>query len=254
MILTAMFKKCFGASSVYKEDDGSTRITADQYELTLGRSYHPKLKRKVGRGFGFYVENGEKLEFVLRGYWFVLIAWSKKRKSLKWEEAENAPTYGFNVVDSDLAIYLGNESAKSDKHISMRSRSKYIPLPWAWVFHKREVLTTRDTWADVKEGALSQEWSFPATYVTKHNEVQEMMIEAKMERMTWRLAWLPWFVPVTKKDRSASYKYHGNGGNGVGHDASGWKGGVIGGGVIMRDNEHNPKETFDRLIKEQHYG
>lgn len=252
--MLTMFKKWIGASRRFKEDDGSTRVTGRQFELTYGRSYHPKLKRKVGHGFGFYVENGEKLELIWRFYWFVLIAWGKKHKSLKWDEVENAPVYGFNVVDSDLAIYLGNESDKSGKHISMRSRSKYIPLPWAWTFHKREVLTTGSVWIDRKAEPVAQQWSFPATYTTKAGEVQELMIEAKMERASWRLAWFPWFSPVTKKNRVAEYKYSGNGGNGVGHDASGWKGGVIGGGITMRDTEHNPKETFDRLIKEHHYG
>lgn len=255
MAIAAMFKKWFGASRRFKEDDGSTRVTGDQFELTYGRSFHKGLNRKVGHGFGCYIENGEKLELVLRLYFFVLIAWTKRRKNLSWEENDNCPKYGFNHMDNSIYFYLGNKSAKSGEHISMRNRVKEMKLPWARVFHKREIMTTGGKWVNSDSNpSNAQQWSFPITYTTKHGEVQELVVEAIMEQMTWRLAWFPWLSWFAKKDRSADFKYLGNGGNGIGHDHSGWKGGVTGGSARMKDDEHTPADVMDRLIKEQHYG
>jgi len=253
--MLTMFRKWIGASRSFKEDDGSTRVTGDQFELTYGRSFHKKLNRKVGHGFGCHVENGEKLSLVLRLYFFVLITWTKKRKDLTWEQDDNCPSYGFNYMDNSIYFYLGNESAKSGKHISMRKRIKELKMPWARTFHKREIMTTGGKWVNSNDNPSNvNQWAFPATYTTKHGEVQELMISAIIERMTWRLSWFPWLPLFAKRVRSVDFKYEGNGGNGIGHDRSGWKGGVIGGSVSMLDNEHSPQDTMDRLIKEQHYG
>lgn len=255
MAIATMFKKWFGETRRYKDDDGSTRVTGNQFELTYGRSYHKKLERKVGHGFGCYVENGEKLSLVLRLYWFVLIAWSKPRKQLTWEENDNCPKYGFNHMDNSIYFYLGNKSAKSGEHISVRSRTKEMRFPWARSFYKREIMTTGGKWVNSNDNpANAQSWAFPATYTTKYGVVQQLMIEAIMERTCWRLSWFPWLPLFTKRVRSADFKYLGNEGNGIGHDRSGWKGGVIGGSIAMHDNEHTPKDTYDRLVREQHYG
>lgn len=253
--MLAMFKKWIGVSRSFKEDDGSTRVDGNQFELTYGRTFHKGLNRKVGYGFACYVENGRKLSLTLRLYWFVLIAWSKPRKHLTMTENDNKPAYGFNVMDNHVYLYLGNKSAKSGEHISLRKRTKSFPLPWARKFHKREIMTTGGKWVNSDENPTNaSQWAFPATYTTKHGEVQELMISAIIERMTWRLAWLPWLPLFAERVRSVDFRYEGNGGNGIGHDRSGWKGGVVGGSVRMLDNEHSPQDTMDRLIKEQHYG
>lgn len=253
--MIAVFKRWLGVSRRYKEDNGATMVKGDQFELTYGRSFNKALNRKVGHGFGCYVENGEKISLVLRLYFFVLVAWTKKRKNLSWEEDDNCPTYGFNHMDNSIYFYLGNKSAKSGEHISMRSRTKELKLPWARVFHKREIMTTGGKWVDSKSNpSNAQQWSFPIVYTTKHGETQHLVVEATMVQMTWRLAWLSKLPLFAKRTRITDFKFLGNEGNGIGHDRSGWKGGVVGGGITMRDSEHTPAEVIDRLIKEQHYG
>lgn len=255
MAIAALFRKWTGASRPYKEDDGSKRITGKQFELTYGCSFRKDLNRKVGHGFACYVEDGEKITLVLRLYLFVLIAWTKKRKDLNWEERENCPSYGFHRMDNSIYFYLGNKSAKSGEHISVRKRTKEMKLPWARTLHKRQIINDHGDWIESNANPYNpRKWSFPVTYTTKHGEVQELTVEATMERTTWRLAWFPWLPLFAEHVNSANFKFLGNEGNGIGHDRSGWKGGVIGGSIRMGPNEEDPVDVMDRLIKEQHYG
>lgn len=247
-------RKWFGVQSNYK-DDYHNRVIRGNW---LGRRYELTVGGKHNHWCTYYQADANgtlMIRFAKIALW---IATRKKKKEMRFFEEEGAPSWGWNVMDGELALYLGNRKAKKGECVSMRSRSKYIPLPGTWRCHRRYQLAqfSADTparWADVTEQPIPKDyhrvWVQSFIYVTKQGEEQAGVATMTLDKRVYRRAWLQW-LPWERVKRSIRVEFSRE----LGVDNGGWKGGVLGASITLLDDRETPPQALNRIIDEQRYG
>lgn len=103
----------------------------------------------------------------------------------------------------------------------------------------------KDFYKDEWEGILWND-TLPYEYKLRSGEVQKVQATIKVVEMEWRQRWLKW-IPLFKKVRkSIDIDFD----NEVGERAGSWKGGTVGCGYYLKDNE-TPYECLRRMEKER---
>lgn len=249
-MFAATMRKWFGVQSNYKDDDYQNRTIRGNW---LGRRYELTVGGKRNDWCAYYRADAHGVLMIRFAKIALWIATRKKKKQLGFFEEEGAAQWGWNIMDDQFVVYLGNKPQKGNDCITMRSRSHYIPFPWAWRRHRDYTFMRNAEWMDTavnKPDVESiQQWVIPFTYVTKYDETQESVATIKITKLTYRWAWFKWLPWPSKTIRYAEFKYT----NAVGHDRSGWKGGVLGGSITMLTDEE-ASDTLKRVVGEQRYG
>jgi len=237
-MFAATMRKWFGVESSYKDDDYQNRIIRGNW---LGRRYELTMGGKRNDWCAYYKANANgtlMIRFAKLALW---VATRKKKKEMRFFEEEGAPSWGWNVMDGDLVLYLGNHPPKAGDCVTMRCRSKSIAFPFTWRRHAdyQYVQFSTDTpvqWAEITDQPIPKTyhrvWVNSFTYVTKHDEVQTAVATMTMTKRVFRRAWFKW-LPWERTERYVRLEYN----TGIGHDRSGWKGGVYGGSVLLNEHE-----------------
>lgn len=249
-MFAATLRRWFGVRSNYLDEDYNQRIIRGHW---LGRYYEIILGDKRNHWCAYFRRdtNGEAMVRFFRTAVFFHLR--SKPKEMSYSEHDNAAQYGWNVLDDEFVVYAGLKSPKSGKHISLRARSYYIPFPWTFRRYRDYAFMRNAEWMDTTTTPAAkddiQQWSMPFTYTTHHGEVQDATATAEVKKRVSRLAWFKWLPWPARTERYATFKFDKE----IGHDNSGWKGGVMGASVTMQPHEE-ASDVLKRIIKEQRYG
>ncbi len=147
-------------------------------------------------------------------------------------------------------------------HLSWGYKSKFIYMPWSYVFIRHDILMKDLTWKRVGKMSLSNannegspwNWSdkwqetYNYTYVRRNGQVQYRKATVGVEEREYRQRWLKWcpiFAMICK-----TIDVHFN--DEVGERSGSWKGGTIGCSYDLLPNEH-PLECLRRMERERKF-
>lgn len=251
-MFAATLRKWFGVQSVYYDDDYKERTIRGRlfnrrYEISLGQT----------KGLACHYSDNSKGELVLRVYKFFLIAYLRKTPiNMTFDADHDSAQWGFSVVDGhDILLYSGQHPATPTR--AAHTRTRLIPIPFSWRSHRtyqfaQFSLDTPARWADITEQPIPKEhhrvWRQYFTYTTKHGEVQEGMATMTLTKRVFRRAGLRW-LGWGRSERYLRIEFNRE----VGHDRSGWKGGVFGTSFTLKEHE-TPFTGLRRAIDEHFFG
>jgi hypothetical protein len=150
-------------------------------------------------------------------------------------------------------------------HAHWGRRTKIITMPWRdWVQTEHAVRRPDGTWApfvgsweigdrrlfpgkSAKEPDGREEMAYPYRYVLRSGELQERTATIHVERRIRKLKWLRW-MPLGRTVHAISVEFSDE----VGERTGSWKGGTIGCGYELRENE-TPLECLRRMETERKF-
>ena len=251
-MFAATLRKWFGVQSNYYDSDYKERTICGRlfnrhYEISLNQT----------KGLACHYSANSKGEFVLRIYkFFLMVHLRKKPISMTFDANHDAPQWGFALTDGpDILLYSGQEPATPTR--SAHTKTRLIPVPFSWRSFRTYQFAqfSPDTpahWADITDQPIPKEyhrvWQQSFTYTTKHGEVQEGLATMTITKRVFRRAWLRWLA-WERSERYLRIEFNRE----VGHDRSGWKGGVFGTSFLLKEHESPPK-GLQRAIEEHHFG
>lgn len=194
-----------------------------------------------------YFDNRPRINICLFFFHLILILPIRN----KWENECDCPKWGIAYYGNTLWIHIGGKG-------NMNGGSKWwaIDAPWQSDWMRTSVKrwdggwenetkgNRKDFYKDIwKEVLWSQE--YPFTYTLKSGEVQNRIATVRVEEREWRWHWFRW-LPLTKKIKR-TIDVHFN--DEVGEETGSWKGGTIGCGYELLENE-TPLDCLRRMEKE----
>lgn len=136
------------------------------------------------------------------------------------------------------------------------AKYKHVNMPWRnWVHIAHEVRRADGSWVpfvgswegDKQPDGRATE-SHPYRYLLTSGEKQEVTATIHVERRSWRLKWLRWTSRFQRVSHSIDVQFSGE----VGERSGSWKGGTIGCGYGLRENE-TPRECLRRMEQERRF-
>jgi hypothetical protein len=133
------------------------------------------------------------------------------------------------------------------------ARSKFLYLPWSWLWQKTEVLcwdkgfvvreSVRRNWRfSVRPGPAEWIWLTPYHYKLQSGQVQARLATVRVERRTWVWRWCAWLGWPRHIVTSISVDFDEE----IGERCGTWKGGTVGCGYTMQLGE-TPEACLRRM-------
>jgi hypothetical protein len=171
----------------------------------------------------------------------------KKYKKILYDQCE-PPQYGIYICDNQLCICYGEKTKLYDFPWSLAwIRTSFLTVDGKWI---NETANTRDMnlWDENKWKNIIMTETYPYTYITKNNTIQECLATIKVEEREWRWKSFKWLKLTRKIRKDINVSFNSE----IGEKKGSWKGGVLGCSYEMRYNE-TPYQTLKRMEKERKF-
>ena len=161
--------------------------------------------------------------------------------------------------DYDIEMGYGFSFTRDGLHLHWGTKTKVLWYPWNWEFYKRWELVAggsyaegRSFWVEVprgmNHGQIATKHTADYTYTRRNLEQQKVTATFYVESMEHRLRCAPWLPWPRRVGKSISIDFSKEVGEGV----DSWKGGTLGCGYELRDDE-SALECLRRMERERRF-
>lgn len=174
----------------------------------------------------------------------------------KLSEGCDMPRYGFCVHNNTFWIYTGGEYDEQIGQCTKNDQWITWNLPFfTWDFKGHWILDKNKKWRKIQKYESSWEikWKekeglcekHPFNYKLKNGNIQNRIATCFVEKRQWTRKWFPWIKKIHK-----DIDIHFN--DEVGERTGSWKGGCVGCGYELKDNE-TIQECLKRMKNERKF-
>lgn len=154
----------------------------------------------------------------------------------------------------------------NELYVQWKDYSTFVPMPWSLEFHHKDVFMSYGAWlrepknkyrdvTELDQNLLDHiqtnryQETVPYRYILSDGKKQKVSATVMVDEMQWRRRWLPWTSLFARTVRSIEVQFS----EGIGERADSWKGGTIGCGYEMRQDE-DPIDTLRRMERDRKFG